>query len=131
VFFVYQFMGFAILIYMINIEEQKTKLAAEKLTLREDLDTLGVQDDQGGWSVRPDEGDGVMADPVDNADITEDFEEKIARLNVLEAQYGQVLKALVAVETGTYGVCEVSGEAIREDRLMALPSATTCIDHAA
>jgi len=115
---------------MINIDEQRIKLEAEKATLGEDLDILGVQDEHGGWLVRPDKGDGTKADAIDNADITEDFEEKIARLNVLEAQYVQVLKALAAIDSGTYGTCDVSGEKIPEDRLMAYPAATTCINDA-
>ncbi|MCA9352098.1 TraR/DksA C4-type zinc finger protein [Patescibacteria group bacterium] len=115
---------------MINIKEQKAKLDAQKAELREELDALGMQNSDGDWIVRPDEGDGTMADPIDNADITEDFEEKVARLNVLETQYTQVLKALIAIETGTYGTCEVSGEKISDERLKAYPAATTCINHA-
>ncbi len=115
---------------MINIDEQKAKLLEEKSTLENDLDALGVRDDNGGWSVRPDEGDGTHADPIDNADATEDFEEKIARLNVLEKQYAQVNRALSAIDAGTYGTCEVSGEPIPEARLMANPSSTTTVEHA-
>lgn len=113
-----------------NIDEQKVKLLEEKTTLETDLDALGVRDINGGWSVRPDAGDGTHADPIDNADIAEDFEEKIARLNVLEAQYKQVTRALAAIQSGSYGVCEVSGDTISEERLLAHPSATTCINHA-
>jgi len=115
---------------MINIDEQKATLLQEKSQLETDLDALGTRGQDGGWSVRPDEGDGTHADPIDNADVAEDFEEKIARLNVLEKQYTQVNKALSAITAGTYGICEVSGESIPEDRLMAMPSATTTVEHA-
>lgn len=113
-----------------NIEEQKATLIAEKEALEKDLNALGVIGEDGSWMVIPDTGDGTHADPIDNADVTEDFEEKIARLNVLEAQHSQVTKALAAIENGTYGICEVSGEAISEARLTANPSSTTCIKHA-
>ena len=113
-----------------NIEEQKATLIAEKEALEKDLNNLGVVGEDGSWMVVPDAGDGTHADPIDNADVTEDFEEKIARLNVLEAQYNQVTKALTAIENNTYGVCEVSGETISEARLLANPSSTTCINHA-
>ena len=33
-------------------------------------------------------------------------------------------------EAGTYGICEVSGEEIPFERLEAMPTATTCIQHA-
>ena len=35
--------------------------------------------------------------------------------------------ALERLETGTYGVCEVCGSAIGEDRLEAMPAAKRCI----
>jgi len=37
---------------------------------------------------------------------------------------------LKKIEDGTYGICEVGGEEIPEDRLDANPSARTCIEHA-
>ncbi|HEY0645480.1 MAG TPA: TraR/DksA C4-type zinc finger protein [Nocardioides sp.] len=39
----------------------------------------------------------------------------------------EVDAAIARVEAGTYGVCEVCGEAIGEARLEALPAARTCI----
>ena len=114
---------------MINLDKQKTILLEQQAKLEHELDVLGTRDSRGGWSVRPDEGDGAHADPIDNADIAEDFEEKIARLNVLEIQHAQILKALEAIKDGTYGICEVSGSKIAEKRLKAYPAATTCVEH--
>lgn len=113
-----------------NIDEQKNILLQKKTDLEGDLDALGERGADGTWMVRPDESDGSLADEVDNADITEDYEEKIARLNVLEQQYLQIQKALSAIENGTYGVCEISGEKIPEARLVANPSATTTVENA-
>ncbi len=110
-----------------NIDEQKQKLLLEKEKLEQDLNNLGVQNETGSWMVLPDETDGTFADEVDNADIAEDYEEKIARLNVLETQYTQVMKALQAIKSKKYGVCEVCGETIIEKRLLVFPSATTCV----
>lgn len=42
----------------------------------------------------------------------------------------QIRKALTAVKLGKYGVCEVCGEMIDTDRLMALPETTRCARHA-
>lgn len=126
--------GFDLLILytcsMINIEEQKTKLLDEQLALTKDLDIIGTKTKDGSWMVVPDSDDGTHADPIDNADTTEDYEEKIARLNVLEQRYLQVQKALHAIENNSYGICEISGEKIPEDRLRANPSATTLVEHA-
>ncbi|MBP9668768.1 MAG: TraR/DksA C4-type zinc finger protein [Candidatus Pacebacteria bacterium] len=48
----------------------------------------------------------------------------------LEARYKNVLHALQKIEEGTFGMCEVGGEEIAEDRLMANPAARTCVAHA-
>lgn len=112
-----------------NIDKQKELLLSMKAEIEEELSGLGRKVANGDWIAVPDEGDGSTADPIDNADITEDYEEKIAVLKVLEQQYVQVNKALNAIEEGTYGICEVSGEKISEARLMANPAATTCVDH--
>jgi RNA polymerase-binding transcription factor DksA len=37
--------------------------------------------------------------------------------------------ALKRIDDGTYGICEVGGEPIPEERLRAIPWATRCIDH--
>ena len=108
-----------------NIDEQKKILLKQKAELENELSSLGRKDKQGSWMVVPDEGDGNYADSVDNADITEDFEEKVARLEVLEAQHAQVEKALKAIKKGKYGICEISGKKIPDARLRAYPSATT------
>jgi|AntAceMinimDraft_13_1070369.scaffolds.fasta_scaffold42016_2 RNA polymerase-binding transcription factor DksA len=113
-----------------NIDEQKQILLTHKTQLENDLDALGSRGIDGSWMVRPDEGDGSFADEVDNADIAEDFEEKIARLDVLEKQYSQVNSALAAIKSKKYGICAVCKENILEKRMKVNPSATTCVAHA-
>lgn len=39
-------------------------------------------------------------------------------------------KALLAIENGTYGKCEVCGKEIEIDRLEIIPETTLCIEHA-
>jgi RNA polymerase-binding protein DksA len=50
----------------------------------------------------------------------------------LEENSEHVLKAidraLAKVETGTFGICETCGQPIAEERLLAIPYATQCID---
>lgn len=113
-----------------NFETQKAALNMEREKLELELDLLGKRTEAGTWMVVPDENQGNYADPIDNADITEDFEEKIARLNILETQRTQVLKALSSLEDDTYGTCEVCKGDINEKRIQVNPSSTTCIDHA-
>lgn len=77
----------------------KEQLLEEKLKIESTLNRIGQKTSEtGDWIVRPDAGDGVHADAVDNADITEDYEEKIAVLKVLEEQLQSIDAALAALE---------------------------------
>jgi RNA polymerase-binding transcription factor DksA len=66
---------------------------------------------------------------IDLADKAENYEERTAMLNTLEARLVDVNLALQKISDGNYGKCEVSGEMIEEDRLMANPAARTCKAH--
>ena len=48
----------------------------------------------------------------------------------LRAELDEVERALEKIDAGTYGVCEVCGEAIAEPRLEAMPATRFCIQHA-
>jgi DnaK suppressor protein len=41
---------------------------------------------------------------------------------------GQIQHALARMDDGTYGICERCGKPINEERLLARPAATLCID---
>ncbi|WP_017378905.1 TraR/DksA family transcriptional regulator [Paenisporosarcina sp. TG-14] len=47
-----------------------------------------------------------------------------------EEEIEQIETALQAIEDGTYGICAVGGEGIPFERLEALPTAQTCVEHA-
>lgn len=113
-----------------NIEEQKKALLANKESLIEELSSLGREvGEHGDWMVVPRREEGHYADPLDDAEIAEELEEGIAILGILESRYEQVNKALQAIEQGSYGVCEVCKQNIKEERLLVNPSSTTCIEH--
>ncbi len=67
---------------------------------------------------------------LDTAEQIEGFEDNTAILKELEIRYNEVLAALARIDAGSYGVCDVGGEAISEARLEANPAATTCVEHA-
>ncbi len=115
---------------MIDLNEQKAKLEDEVKELEKDLSTIARQTDDGDWIVNQEDMGESHADPLDTADDVEEMEERLARMVVLEKELAQAKKALTAIENGSYGVCEVSGEKIPEDRLKAQPSATTTVEHA-
>jgi RNA polymerase-binding transcription factor DksA len=63
------------------------------------------------------------------ADKLEELQERECETAVLEGRRSDVKDALMKIETGTYGICEVCGEKIEEDRLEANPAARTCKAH--
>ena len=57
-------------------------------------------------------------------------EKDIAILEQLERDLAEIEAALQRLDEGTYGIDEVSGEAIERERLEAYPAARTNIDNA-
>lgn len=112
-----------------NIQEQKEKLIQEQQAIENDLNSLGKNiNNKGDWVITSENIEN-NSDPLDDAQNTVEMEEKIAVLNVLEQRHKQITQALDSIENGTYGICKISGEKISEERLLANPSATTCIKH--
>ena len=68
--------------------------------------------------------------PADNATDLFDQERGMALTQFKEDELGDVKAALAAIEEGTYGKCTVCGKEIPFERLEAMPTALTCIDHA-
>ncbi len=119
------------LLHMVNIDEMKERLTAELALVERELKTVGRQnpDNPADWQPTPPVEDSAATEDDEVADKIEDFEQNTAILKQLEIQHTEITKALERIEKGTYGVCEVSGEAIEEDRLEANPSARTCKAH--
>lgn len=113
-----------------NTTHFKERLEAEKAELEAQLRTVGRQNpsNPNDWEAVPSEV-GQEADPNDQADLIENYEENTAILKDLEIRYNDVKAALEKIDAGTYGICEVSGEPIEEDRLEADPAARTSKAH--
>ncbi len=109
--------------------ESMLKEELESLTVS--LGELGIHNPhvKEDWIETSDRTDMPSADLNDVADRTEEYDTRTAELAALEKRWNDVRAALQKIEQGTYGVCEVSGEAIEEDRLMANPAARTCKAH--
>lgn len=108
----------------------KELLLAEKTRLEAELATVGRKNPENpdDWEATPSYTED-SADLNDFSDSIDNFETNTAILKQLETQYNDVKDALERIENGTYGVCEVSGEQIEEDRLEANPAARTCKAH--
>lgn len=114
-----------------NTDRYQKILEEEATRLKSELESLGVQnpDVKTDWTERADDLDVVNADPNDVADRTEEYDERRATLATLEGRYNDIKRALKKITDGTYGICEISGESIEEDRLNANPAARTCKEH--
>jgi DnaK suppressor protein len=114
-----------------NTQHFKDLLLKEAKILEEELASIGRKnpDQKGDWEAVGTDLDEDNADEFDVADDLEQFENNKAELDQLEIQSNNVKAALQKIEDGKYGICEVGGEKIEEDRLEANPSAKTCKAH--
>ena len=114
-----------------NIEHFKAKLEKELALLEDELKTVGHinPDNPKDWEAGQADLNITNADKNELADQLESYEGNTAILKQLEIQLNDVKLALDKISKGTYGTCEASGEPIPEDRLEAMPSARTCIEH--
>ncbi|MDP3726180.1 MAG: TraR/DksA C4-type zinc finger protein [bacterium] len=116
----------------LDINYLKQKLEEEKKLLEKELATLGQKnpDVPGDWEAVPDK-ENTEQDPDRNtqADHYEELAEKSGIGAELENRLLDVNRALQKIEEKKYGICEISGEQIEEDRLHANPAARTCKKH--
>jgi RNA polymerase-binding transcription factor DksA len=115
---------------MKDIQKYKEILQAQKIQLEADLSGLGRKNpDSNDWEATVTDLDVLPADENDVADMFEELEENKALINALEAQLREVNDAIAKFDTDKFGMCEVCGEKIEEDRMGANPSAKTCKEH--
>ncbi len=108
----------------------KENLEQEKTNLEKQLSTVAQPDQENPGTWEAIQTDTTQeADPHDQADHLDQYQENRAVVDVLNARYQQVAAALERIERGTYGICEVSGEPIEKERLEADPTARTCVAH--
>jgi RNA polymerase-binding transcription factor DksA len=111
----------------------KNKLEAEAAEIEGELSKIAKKDpnQKGNWDATPGDIDVMnpLADANEAADKIEEFEENQIVTDALEVRHKEIKIALAKMEEGTYGTCEISGEAIEEDRLHANPAARTCKEH--
>jgi len=96
-------------------------LEIEQRQLQSELSELGFGD-KGGLD--------YDSNFADSSQVTAERGEAEALAGQLKESLDEVALALARLEDGTYGRCEVCGEAIRPARLEAMPASRYCIDHA-
>lgn len=109
----------------------KEKLTAELKLVEGELKHVGRKNpsNQVDWEGKPADFDVDTADESEVADKMEEYEENTAVLKNLEIKYNEIKRALKKIDDGKYGLCEVCGKLIEEDRLKANQAAKTCKEH--
>ncbi len=109
--------------YQMELERMLTDVTAQ-------LRTIAILDNEtGDWTIRTDNIDQREVDSNTLADASEEADERISILSELETKYRTITVSLKKIASGTYGICEISGEPIESKRLDANPAARTCIHH--
>ncbi len=109
-----------------TIEDIKKQLLAKKKQILADLSRVSRQDNHEAddrTAKFPEYGN--KAD--ENAQEISDYSTTIVAEKVLEKILADIDKTLERIENGTYGICKYCGKAINEKRLLARPTANSCI----
>jgi RNA polymerase-binding transcription factor DksA len=115
----------------IDIKYFEDKLREELLLVEKELNDIGRKnpDNKTDWEAEPANLDIDNADDSETADRIEEYEGNTAVLKELEIRYNDVKNALAKIKNDKYGFCEIGGEPIEEERLIANQAARTCKKH--
>ncbi len=109
----------------------KKKLETEKSLLEEEIRSVGSADpgNPKDFSATSNDMDIDKADENELADKMEELGDNKGILDSLEKQLKDIESALEKISKGTYGICEISGEPIEHERLLANPAARTSMKY--
>jgi DnaK suppressor protein len=105
-----------------KLERLGEQLARQRADLRREIEEYGADPDSDEVAF---EGDAGFSD---RSHSTEERSRVIAVVRALRSNLHDVDRALVKMDSGTYGTCERCGRPIAEERLEAIPWALLCID---
>jgi RNA polymerase-binding transcription factor DksA len=103
--------------------DYRNLLELEQAQLEAELSELGFDDGKTGLE--------YDANFADTSQVTAERGEAEALAGKLKDTLEEVHAAIARLDEGTYGTCEVCGEAINPARLEAMPASRFCIKHAA
>lgn len=99
------------------------ELIGENVRLHEEL----LAADQELSELLRNSGDGAGDDQADSGSSALEREQELTLVNNTRDLLTQTARALSRIEAGTYGSCEICGQAIGKARLQAFPRATLCV----
>lgn len=110
-----------------TIKEIETQLLAKRKAIMDDLNGLSRQDSHEADDLSakfPEYGD----KPDENAQEITDYSTDIMTEKVLEKSLEDIDKTLKRIKDGTYGTCKYCGNPIAPKRLLARPTANSCVN---
>lgn len=109
----------------------KDALEKELSNLETELSSVGRKNPNNPADWEATESDNITpdADEADVADSMEVYQNNRGILDQLEIRLNNVKNALAKIGSDKFGICEVCGEKVEEDRLEANPAAATCKLH--
>lgn len=110
-----------------TIKEIEGQLSDQKNQILTELKDLSRKDDHESddrTAKFPEYGD----KPDENAQEIADYSANIMTERVLEKSLEDINKALDRIKNGTYGICKYCGQPIATKRLLARPTASSCIN---
>jgi len=108
------------------IDEIKEQLLKQKKQILKDLSVFSREDEHEAddrSTSFPHYGD----KPDENAQEITDYSTNVVTQRVLEKGLLDIEKALARIDKGTYGICKYCQNPINEKRLLARPTASSCI----
>ncbi|HEX2737488.1 MAG TPA: hypothetical protein VHP57_05065 [Acidimicrobiia bacterium] len=109
-------------------EEARRRVETEKQRVEALIDDLRGELGDESESEQLSELSAYDQHPADTATETFEREKDLSILGQLEAELAELQAALERIDAGTYGVDEVTGEPIPDERLDAVPAARTNVD---
>lgn len=109
-------------------EEARRRVETEKQRVEALIDDLRGELGDESESEQLSELSAYDQHPADTATETFEREKDLSILDQLEAELAELQAALERIDAGTYGVDEVTGEPIPDERLDAVPAARTNVD---
>jgi RNA polymerase-binding protein DksA len=109
-----------------TIKDIEKQLLAQKKQILNDLKGLSHADNHEAddrTAKFPEYGD----KPDENAQEISDYSTNVVTEKVLEKSLDDVEKALGRIKNGTYGICKYCGNPIAAKRLLARPTANSCV----
>ncbi|MEI7026768.1 TraR/DksA C4-type zinc finger protein [Paenibacillus sp. y28] len=114
-------------------DEQLQHLRSRLLQEKAELEHYFAQNDDFGLSESQRDAIGELSaydnHPADVATETYERGKDIALHENAKVHLEQINQALLSMDSGTYGICRVSGKPIPYERLEALPTAAEHVDH--